>query len=84
MPGLDIALICVWRRGFQAEDQPLTRAAPGFLGNDSDADGDVLTANLLAAGGGQTQIPREFSRSNAPNRRARIAFACTRTVGLLA
>jgi len=31
-----------------AEDSPLTVAAPGVLGNDSDVDGDVLTAVLVS------------------------------------
>jgi VCBS repeat-containing protein len=31
------------------EDTPLTVAAPGVLGNDSDVDGDALTASLVSA-----------------------------------
>ena len=32
-----------------AEDTPLTIAAPGVLGNDTDVEGDLLTASLVAS-----------------------------------
>jgi hypothetical protein len=50
------------------EDQVLTVAAPGVLGNDGDDDGDALTASVVdAPSNGQLQLAADGSFSYTPN-----------------
>jgi VCBS repeat-containing protein len=50
------------------EDTPLSVAAPGVLGNDSDADGDALTANLVSdVSNGVLTLNADGSFSYMPN-----------------
>lgn len=72
------------------EDQPLVLAAPGVLGNDSDLDGDVLTAAVidtpqhgtlvLAANGGFTYTPApDFAGTDGFTYRVTDAASVTAT-----